>query len=337
MVTRHPVVGSGRRTILAGIAAAMVALPLTARSQRRDEMRRLGILMAGGGRGAEGTVADLVKDLDVLGWHEGGNLYVEVRYARGDRARYDSYAAELVALRPDLLVAQATPSTAALQRQTTTIPIVFVLVSDPVGQGFVKNLARPGGNITGFADSDPPMASKLLDMLMQVTPRVIRVAALYNPATAPLVSETMRTLEAAARQLGVVVRAAPYHAVPEIEAIMAELAREEGGGVLVVADFSATLYRREIVDVIAHHRLPAVYGGRSQTEVGGLMSYTPRGDDLFRQAAAYVDRILKGASPGDLPVQYPTKFELVINLKTATALGITIAPSLLAAADAVIE
>ena len=229
------------------------------------------------------------------------------------------------------------PAVEALRRQTSTIPIVFALVTDPVGQGFVASLARPGGNITGFSAYDPPMAGKWLGMLTQITPPVARVAVLFNPATAPYAGLMLRAIEDAAPSFAVTVRAAPVHDDAEIEAMMAGLAREERGGLLVLPGAFTNVHRDAIVALAARHRLPAVYPFRFFATIGGLMSYGIDHDDLFRRAAAYVDRILKGAKPGDLPVQRPTKFELVINLKTAKALGITVAPSLLATADEVIE
>jgi len=237
-----------------------------------------------------------------------------------------------------VIVAQNTPSVAALQRQTATIPIVFVYVTDPVGQGFVKSLARPGGNITGFSTFDPPIAGKWLEMLMQITPPVARVAVLHNPATAPFAGQMLRIIEEASRPLNVAVRAAPYRDRAEIEAMMEGLAREVRSGLLVPGgDVSNGIHLEAIVAAAALHRLPAVYASRIYSANGGLMSYGIAVDDLFRSAAGYINRILKGEKPGDLPVQYPTKFETVLNLKTAKALGISFAPSLIDRADEIIE
>ena len=237
---------------------------------------------------------------------------------------YGQYAAELIALNPEVLVAWGSPSVAALRRQISTIPIVLVNVTDPVGQGFVESLARPGGNITGFTDYDPPMAGKWLGMLTQITPPVARVAVLFNPATAPFAGLMLRAIEEAARSFAVAVRAAPCHDDAEIEAMMAGLAREERGGLLVLPENFNIVHRDAIITLAARYRLPAVYPYRFFTAIGGLMSYGIDPNDLFRRAASYVDRILKGAKPADFPVQNPSKFELVINLKTAQALGLTI-------------
>ncbi len=225
----------------------------------------------------------------------------------------------------------------AKTRGDVGMPIVFTGVGDPVGQGFVESLARPGGTITGFSAYDPPMAGKWLGMLTQITPPVARVAVLYNPATAPFAGLMLRVIEDAAPPLAVAVRAVPVRDVAEIEAMMMGLAREERGGVLVLPDSFAAAHRDAIIALAARYRLPAIYAYRYFAASGGLMSYGIEPNDLFRRAAAYVDRILKGAKPGDLPVQNPTKFELAINLNTAKALGVTIPPSLIAAADEVIE
>jgi putative ABC transport system substrate-binding protein len=277
----------------------------------------------------------LVQGLGALNWHEGGNLRIDWRWAGGKL--YERYAAELIALNPEVLVVWGSPSVAALRRQMSTIPIVLVNVTDPVGQGFVESLAHPGGNITGFTDYDASMAGKWLGMLTQITPPVVRVAVLFNPTTAPFAELMLRVIEESARSLAVAVRAAPCHDDAEVEALIAGLAREERGGLLVLPENFNIVHREVIITLAVRYRLPAVYPYRFFTAIGGLMSYGIDPDDLFRRAASYVDRILKGAKPADLPVQNPNKFELVINLKTAKALGITVAPLLLAIADEVIE
>jgi putative ABC transport system substrate-binding protein len=255
----------------------------------------------------------------------------------GDPALFESYAAELVALGPEVLWAGNSTAIEVLRRRTRTIPIVFVGVSDPIGQGFVESLARPGGTITGFSNFDPPIAGKWPGMLSQITPPVGRVVVLYNPATAAYAGLYLRAIEDAARSLAVAVWAAPVRDDAEIEAVMMAFVREERGGVLVLPDAFTGAHRDAIVGLAARYRLPAVYPFRSATPVGGLMSYRIDQEDLGRRSAAYVDRILKGANPADLPVQMPTKFELVINLKTAKALGLTLPKSFLASADEVIE
>ena len=333
------IVRATRRAVLAGIAATMAPGPLVAQAPQRDGMRRLGVLMSYLANDPVGKAraAALVQGLGALNWHEGDNLWIDWRWAGSDPALYKRYAAELAALGPDLLLAQGSAPVEALRRQTSTIPIVFAIVVDPVGQGFVASLARPGGNITGFSSYDPPMAGKWLEMLTQITPPAARVAVLYNPATAPYAGLMLRAIEDAAPSVAVEVRAAPCRDDAEIEAMMVALAREEHGGLLVLPGVFTDVHRDAIVALAARHRLPAVYPLRYFTAIGGLMSYGEDDYDLSRRSASYVDRILKGAKPADLPVQAPAKFEMVINLKTAKALGVTVAPSLLATADVVIE
>jgi putative ABC transport system substrate-binding protein len=242
-----------------------------------------------------------------------------------------------VALGPDVLLAQSSPSVVALRQKTNTIPIVFTMVSDPVGQGFVKNLAHPGGNVTGFSDFNALMAGKWLEMPTQLSPPVARVAVLYNPATAPYAGLMMRAIEDAAPAFAITAQAAPCHDDTGIEAIIAELAHGTRGGLLVLTDIFAIVHRDTILAAAARHRLPTVYFTRSFTVAGGLMSYGIDYADLFLRSAGYIDRILQGDSPRDLPVQQPTKFELVINLKTAKARSIDLSMTLLATADEVIE
>jgi putative tryptophan/tyrosine transport system substrate-binding protein len=328
-----------RRAVLAGIAATLASRPLMAQTPAGDRPRRLGVLL---GNRADDPVgqsyaAALMQGLGQLGWHEGGNLTVDWRWTGGDAARFDRDAAELVALAPDVLLAQSSPAVAALRRKTETIPIVFAMVTDPVGQGFVKSLARPGGNVTGFSDFNALIAGKWLQMLTQVTPSVAQVAVLYNPATTPYAELMMRAVEDAAPAFAVSVRAAPCHDDADIEAVIAGLAGQQRGGLLVLTDIFAIVHRDAIVAAAAKHRLPAVYFMRAFTAAGGLMSYGIDYPDLFVRSADYVDRILKGTSPRDLPVQQPTKFELVINLKTAKTRDITLSTALLATADEVIE
>jgi putative ABC transport system substrate-binding protein len=329
----------GRRTVLAGIAGTLVSRRLAAQTPPRDGMRRLGVLMANRASDsvAEAYIAALTKGLHALDWREGGNLRIDWRWTGGEPALFDRYAAELLALGPDVLLAQASPSVVALKRQTSTIPIVFTMVSDPEGQGFVESLAHPGGNVTGFSDFNPLISGKWLEILTQMTPPVARVAVLYNPATAPYAGVMMRAIEDAAPSFAVAVHAAPCRDDAEIEAMIAGLAQEGRGGLLVLTDIFNIVHRDVILRSAALHRMPTIYFTRSFTSVGGLMSYGIDYADLFLRSAAYIDRALKGTSPRDLPVQQPTKFELVINLKTAKARDITIATTLLATADEVIE
>jgi putative tryptophan/tyrosine transport system substrate-binding protein len=326
-----------RRAVLAGIAATLASHPL--RAQTGDRPRRLGVLL---GNFADDPVgqsyaAALMRGLGQLGWHEGQNLKVDWRWTGGDSTRFDRDAAELVALGPDVLLAQSSPAVMALRRKTKTIPIVFTMVTDPVGQGFVANLARPGGNVTGFSDFNALMAGKWLQMLTQVSPPVTQVAVLYNPATTPYAGLMMREIESAAPAFAIKAQAAPCHDDAEIVSVVSGLASRERGGLLVLTDIFAIVHRDAILAAAAQYRLPTVYFTRSFVAAGGLMSYGIDYADLFLRAADYVDRIIKGASPHDLPVQQPTKFELVINLKTAKARDITLSNTLLGVADEVIE
>jgi putative ABC transport system substrate-binding protein len=302
-------------------------------------MRRIGVLMGNPSKDPVGQAlaTALMQGLRALDWHEGDNLRIEWRWAGGVPALFQRYAGELVALSPDVILAQTSPAVVALRQETSTIPVVFITVTDPVGRGLVASLAHPGGNITGFSDFDAPMAGKWLEMLTQIVPPVARVAVVFNPATAPHAGLLLRAIEDAALSFGVAVRPAPVQDDSEIEAVMAGLAGEERCGVLVLAEIFTWVHRDAIIAAAARHRLPAIYYDRSFVAAGGLMSYGFDPAELFRRAASYVDLILKGSSPGDLPVQNPIKFELTINLKTANSLGVTIAPLLLGTADEMIE
>jgi putative tryptophan/tyrosine transport system substrate-binding protein len=329
---------NGRREFIMLLGGA-ATWPLAAQAQQSQRARRVGVLSVFAEHDPVGQVraAALVQGLDALTWHEGSNLRIDWRWAGGDTALYERYAAELVSLGPDVLVAIATPSVAALRRRTTTIPIVFAGVTDPVGQGFVASLSRPAGNVTGFADLDLPIVGKWLDMLTQVTPPVTSVALLFNPTSAPLPGLMVRAIEDAEPLRGLLARAAPVYDEAGVVSAIAALSQEPHGGLIVLPDSFTVASRAVILDSTARTRLPAVYWNRSFTDDGGLMSYGVDYADLYRRAAGYVDRILKGAKPGELPVQNPTKLELVVNLKTAKALGIAIAPTLLATADGGIE
>jgi putative ABC transport system substrate-binding protein len=313
--------------------------PLAARAQPRNKMRRLGVLMASLSSDGEGQkrAAALTAGLDALNWRDADNLSIDWRWAGGDSKLFQRYAAEMVELSPEVLVAEASPSVEALRQQTSTIPIVFVLVTDPVGQGFVQSLTRPGGNITGFSNYDAPMAGKWLSMLTQIAPPVARVAVLHNPATAPYAHMYLRTIEESARTFAVTMQPAPVRDDGTIEAAIVGLSREERPGLLVLPDTFTRLHRDAIVALAARYRVPAVYPFRYFASSGGLMSYGIEIEDLFRRSADYVDRLLDGATASDLPVQQPTKFALVINLNTANALGVTVPPALLTMANEVIE
>jgi putative tryptophan/tyrosine transport system substrate-binding protein len=329
-----------RREFIALLAAATAVRPLAARAQQHDAPRRIGVLMGFVEHDREGEtdVAAFAEGLGALNWKEGRNLHIDWRWGDSDPTLMERYAAELVALAPDLLLAGSSSiAVNALRRRTGTVPIVFANATDPVGQGFVVSLAHPGGNITGFSNYDPVMASKWLGMLTQLTPPVANVAALYNPATTPYAPLLLHAIEEAAPSLGVVARAAMVKDDAEIEIVMAQLAREERSGLLVLPDIFNNAHRDAIIALAARYRLPAIYPFQFFVTAGGLMSYGIEISETFRRAAAYVDRILKGAVPADLPVQTPVSFRTAINLRTAKALGFTISPTLLVAADEVIE
>ena len=328
----------GRRefiTLLGGAAA----WPLAARAQQADRMRLIGVLMAYAENDAEGQawVATFREGLQKLGWAEGRNIRIDTRWATPDVEAMQRFAKELVALQPDLILSQSTPTTAALLQQTRTIPIIFANITDPIGSGFVASFPRPGGNVTGFILMEPTMAGKWLELLKEVAPRVNRVAFLFNPATAAYLEYYMNPFKAAASSFGVEAIAAPVHDRSELESVFATQAREPNGSLIVMPDSFLNAHRVEIKSLAARYRLPAVYPYRLYTKVGGLLSYGNDVFDNYRRAAGYVDRILKGEKPADLPVQAPTKFELVINLKTAKALGLDVPLFLQQRADDVIE
>jgi putative ABC transport system substrate-binding protein len=284
---------------------------------------------------AQAYVTGVVQALARLGWVAGKNIRIDYRFAAGDPALFEPYAVEMAAMSPDVILAAGSPAVAALRQQTRTIPIVFVGIADPVGQGFVQSLARPGGNITGFSAIDPPLMGKWLELFKEVVPSLTQVTVLFNPDS-QIVALLNPPIEAAAPSLGIVLTLAPVHDDAAIEAAIAAQARTPGGGVLALPDAGFTAAHRDvIIAAAARHHLPLsrVLFPRD----GGLMSYWSDDGEVKAQAASYIDRILKGANPADLPVQYPTKYSLVINLKTAKALGLTIPPSILARADEVIE
>lgn len=320
-----------RRECLA-LLGMMTALPASAQAQQPNAARRLGVLSVIAADDVIGQTR-LAEALAGHGWKEHDNLTIDWRSGAGDRARIALLADELIALKPDILLALGTPSVEELRRRTATIPIVFAVVTDPVSQGFVENLAHPGGNITGFTDYDGPLAGKWLEMLTQITPKVSRVVVVYNPATAPFAPLMLRTIEDAARTLHVTVEPAPVHDAASI----ATLASRRDCGLLVLPDFFTMANRAQLLAAINEAHVPAVFWSRVFVDEGGLMSYSTDSAEQLRRAASYVDRILKGAQAADLPVQNPTTFELAINVKTAKALGVTLPPSLLATANAVIE
>jgi putative tryptophan/tyrosine transport system substrate-binding protein len=328
-----------RRRGFLGIVIGAI-LPVAAQAQPSlAGTRRLGVLtvVAASDPITKVRAAVMKETLAALGWREGANLRIDWRDGGSDLALIERFSDELVATAPDVLLAIGTPCVEELRRRTGTIPIVFAVVTDPVGQGFVASLAHPGGNITGFTDYEGPMAGKWLEMLTQITPPAAHVAVLYNPATAPFADLMLRAMQDAARPLAVTVRAVPLHDAAGIAPTIAALRTEKGTALLVLADYFTLTNRASILASAAQANLPAVYWNRAFVDEGGLMAYGTDNSDIIRRAAAYIDRILKGERPVDLPVQNPTKFELVVNLKTARTLGVTIPATLLAIADEVIE
>jgi putative tryptophan/tyrosine transport system substrate-binding protein len=325
----------GRRKFLATLGGA-AAWPLAARAQQGERMRRIGVLMnlAVGDPEGEARSAAFLQALQQLGWTDGRHVRIDYRWAASDPERFQRYAEELLALAPDVFLASGTPSVQALQRVTRTVPIVFVGIADPVGMGTVASLARPGGHITGFSAFEYGLSGKWLELLKEIAPRVTRVAVLRD-LTIGL--GQLGAIQSVAPSLGLELTPIGVGDVGEIERTVAAFARSSNGGLIVTASTSAVIHRDLISMLAARHRLPAVYSFRYFVTAGGLISYGPNSIDPYRRAASYIDRILKGEKPADLPVQAPTKYETVVNLKTAKALGLEIPPTLLARADEVIE
>ncbi len=327
-----------RRREFVSLAAGAAAWPLAARAQS-GRVRRIGVLM---NAVPEQTIAaddlqSLRKGLAALGWIEGTNLHADVRWGGDKPDGYEAAAAGLVAAAPEVLVASTTPALAALRRRTSDIPIVFVVVTDPVGQGFVPSLSRPNGNITGFSNYDAPMAGKWLSLLKELAPGTERAALIFNPDTAPYAPLLLSALAAAAAGVGVEAAPAPVHSDEEIDRTLAALGARPGSGLVVLPDSFTANHRVRIAEDAARERVPAIYPYASYARTGGLIGYGIVLANLFQRAAGYVDRILKGAKPAELPVQAPDQFEMAINLKAAKALGLTVPDSLLHLADEVIE
>jgi putative ABC transport system substrate-binding protein len=321
-------------TLLGGAAA----WPLAARAQQGDRVRRIGVLMGFDENDpvAKTYVSAFTQALAGLGWTDGRNVRVDLRWPGVDSNRMRALAQELIGLQPDIIVTNATPATVAVQRETRTIPIVFQIVADPVASGIVARLDRPGGNITGFAAFEATLGGKWIELLWEIAPGLKRAAIMFNPDTAP-VSTYMPSFETAARSLKVVPIITPVHSDVEIEAAIIALGREPGGGLVVMPDTFMVAHRAPLILAAERSNVPAVYFLSGFARDGGLLSYGPDLVDTFRRAASYVDRILRGAKPGDLPVQFPTKFETAVNLKTAKALGLAVPPSIRLLADEVIE
>jgi putative tryptophan/tyrosine transport system substrate-binding protein len=326
-----------RREVITLLGGATV-WPLAARAQQDDRMRRIGVLMWASENDPEyqAGLAAFEEELQKLGWSQDRSIRIDRRWAP-DVELTQRLAKELIGLKPDVILSQNTPTTASLLQHTRTIPIVFTNVSDPVGSGFVASLPRPGGNVTGFINLEGSLGSKWLELLKEIAPRVTRVALLFNPATAAYAEYYLKPLETAAASFAVEAIAAPVHNTSELESVIATQAREPNGGLVVVPSAFFNVHRMEVTALAARYRLPAVYPYRFFTELGGLLSYGNDLRDNFRRAASYVDRILKGAKPNELPVQVPTRLELVINLKTAKALDLEVPWILQQRADEVIE
>jgi putative tryptophan/tyrosine transport system substrate-binding protein len=327
-----------RRQFIAGLGSA-AAWPVVARAQQGDRVRRIGVLLAGDENDPERKhqLSAFTQALAGLGWTDGRSVRMDLRWAGDDASRIRALAQELVGLQPDIIVVTgSTPATAAVQRETRTIPIVFAGVSDPVATGIVARLDRPGGNVTGFANIEASLGGKWLELLSEIAPGLQRAAIMFNPDTGPF-SLIVPSFEAAARSLKVVPITAPVYSDVEIETAIIALGREPGGGLIGAGGAFLIAHRALIISAAARNNVPAVYNLSSYAKDGGLLSYGPDLVDIYRRAATYVDRILRGATPGDLPVQFPTKFEMVVNLKTAKALGLTVPQSILLSADEVIE
>jgi putative tryptophan/tyrosine transport system substrate-binding protein len=328
-----------RRDFIIGTTGLVIAGPLAARAQQTQGIRRVGVLMTALESDSEYQtyISALRRELQNLGWAEGRNLRIDYRWGALNPESRRQFANELIAMQPDVIFSQNTPTTATLHQQTQTIPIVFVLVSDPVGGGFVKSFSHPGGNITGFIAMEATVSGKWLGLLKEIAPNITRVIFLLNPTTAPYFPLYLNPLKAAAQALGVEVIETPVHEASELETVVAAKAGEPNVGLIAMSDAFLNVYRKEVTSVAARYRLPAVYPYHYFFEVGGLLYYGPDMVDQYRRAASYVDRILKSEKPAELPVQAPIKYQLAVNVQTAKALGLTVPPTLLARADEVVE
>ena len=328
-----------RRDFTKGVVGSLVAWPLAASAQSQNGTRRLGFLCVGVSSDAFGNNIQVAftQGLHVLGWNEDINLHIDWRWYGANSVLAERQAAELVALKPDILLAGGNPAVEKIRQQTKTIPVVFALVSDPVGMGYVDSLARPGGDITGFMSYDPALYTKQLQFFTQITPPALTVAVIYNPQTAPYAGHMLQAMKEVAGSIGVTLRDAPCRNDADIETVIATLAQEGSGGLLPIAEIFNQMHGKTIGALSLKYKVPAVVFTPQMMEGGGLISYATDFPDLFRRSADYVDRILKGEKPANLPVQAPTKYKLTINLRTAKALGRTIPTALLATADDVIE
>jgi putative ABC transport system substrate-binding protein len=328
----------GRRKFLATLGGAAAAWPVAARAQQGERARRIAVLMNNAENDPEGQMraAAFRQGLQALGWTEGKNVGIDWHWTAGDVGRIRSDVTELAGHPPDIIVANGRVILSEALQVIRSIPIVFVLVNDPVGQGFISSLARPGGNVTGFTFIEYAMFGKSLELLKKVAPAVTRVGFIFNPDTSAYYDQFLPAFETDARQYSIKLTVARVGTKAEIDAAVAELAAEPGG-LIVPPDAYTLVHRNLIVQSTAQHRIPAIYSYRQLVKEGGLMSYGPETSDIFLRSASYVDRILKGANPAELPAQAPAKFEFAINLKTATTLGLTVPPTVIALADEVIE
>jgi ABC-type uncharacterized transport system substrate-binding protein len=328
-----------RRTFIRLVGGAAAAWPLAARAQQGDRMRRIAVLMNNAEDDPEGQAraAAFRQGLQALGWTEGKNLRLDWYWTAGDVGRIRGDVRQLLDRPPDIIVANGRATLSEAVQVVRSIPIIFVLVTDPVGQGFISSLARPGGNVTGFTFFEYAMFGKSLELLRKVAPAVTRIGFIFNPDMTAFYDQFLPAFETDARQHSIKLTVARVGTEAEIDAAIAKIAAAPGGGLIVPPDAYTLVHRNLIVHSTAQHRIPAIYSYRQVIKEGGLMSYGPETSDIFRRSASYVDRILKGANPGDLPAQTPAKFEFAINLKTAAALGLTVPPTLIALADEVIE
>ena len=329
-----------RREFITLLGGTVVSWPVAARAQQTNQVRRIGVLMGYASTDPEGQalLAEFTRPLAELGWAEGRNVRIDVRWGGSNVDLLRTFAKELIGLQPDVLLASSTPTTAALASETRTIPIVFTLVGDPIGSHLVASLSHPGGNITGFAVIEASVASKSLELLRELAPGIKRVALIFNPDTAPIVNSLfMPVFETAAKSFNIAPIAAPVHSDAEIETVITSLGREPGGALFGGPDNFLTNHRATIISLAARNHLPTVFANPVFARDGALVSYGADFHDNFRRSARYVDNILRGAKPSQLPVQMPVKYLLTINLKTAKTLGITVPQTLLVAADEVIQ
>jgi ABC-type uncharacterized transport system substrate-binding protein len=327
-----------RREFIALLSGAAVGRPFAAHTQQPDRMRHVAVLLGGlefGDASGEAELTAFESSLKQLGWTRGRNINLSYHWPGAQIARVRAVAAEIMAAHPDLVLSRSTPATAALMH--ASVPVIFVLVADPTGSGIVQNLGQPGGKVTGFSTFEPSVGGKWLALLKEAAPEVTRVALLFNPKTAPFAEGYLRSAQAAAQVLRATVIAAPCDSDPDIQGALSTRAREGGGGIIGIADTFVADRRDLIIALTAQHRLPAIYGNPIFAQSGGLIVYSPDYADIYRRAAGYVDRILKGEKTGDLPVQAPDKFVLSVNLKVARAIGLRLPQALVARADEVIE